>query len=82
MERAINLAETDTILVEHLPPIFNVADPKTNTLSTNPFSPRETEARAFKDALEHSVGNITKAAKLLGIGRTTLYRKIKELGIK
>ncbi len=34
------------------------------------------------DALNHTGGKIAPAARLLGIGRNTLYRKLKELGIE
>ncbi|WP_091571584.1 helix-turn-helix domain-containing protein [Melghirimyces thermohalophilus] len=38
----------------------------------------ETRNKAFKDALEKTHGNISKAAKLLGVSRTTFYRWLKE----
>ena len=38
----------------------------------------ELERRAIQHALEHTHGDRTVAAQLLGIGRTTLYRKLKE----
>ena len=38
----------------------------------------ELERRAIKNALEHTKGDRAVAAHLLGIGRTTLYRKLKE----
>jgi DNA-binding NtrC family response regulator len=38
----------------------------------------ELERRAIRQALEHTRGDRTTAAQLLGIGRTTLYRKLKE----
>jgi DNA-binding NtrC family response regulator len=38
----------------------------------------EIEKRAILDALEYTKGDHTMAATLLGIGRTTLYRKLKE----
>ncbi|MBN1291023.1 MAG: sigma-54-dependent Fis family transcriptional regulator [Candidatus Latescibacteria bacterium] len=41
----------------------------------------ELEQQAVADALEHTHGNRRKAAKLLGIGERTLYRKIKQYGI-
>ncbi|UFJ39635.1 sigma-54-dependent Fis family transcriptional regulator [Brevibacillus humidisoli] len=42
------------------------------------FSLREKERMAIEQALKEANGNISKAARLLGIGRNTLYRKIKE----
>jgi DNA-binding NtrC family response regulator len=38
----------------------------------------EIEKRAILEALEYTKGDHTTAAQLLGIGRTTLYRKLKE----
>jgi two-component system response regulator AtoC len=43
--------------------------------------PPELEREAILAALEASGGNRTRAAKLLGMGRTTLYQKMKEYGI-
>jgi DNA-binding NtrC family response regulator len=39
---------------------------------------QELEKQAIQHALEHTRGDRTTAAQLLGIGRTTLYRKLKE----
>jgi DNA-binding NtrC family response regulator len=38
----------------------------------------EIEKRAILEALEYTKGDHTMAAQLLGIGRTTLYRKLRE----
>jgi DNA-binding NtrC family response regulator len=38
----------------------------------------ELEKRAIRHALQHTRGDRTTAAQMLGIGRTTLYRKLKE----
>ena len=43
-----------------------------------PPSMMELEKRAISNALEYTKGDRAVAAHLLGIGRTTLYRKIKE----
>jgi DNA-binding NtrC family response regulator len=40
----------------------------------------EVERRAIEQALVYTRGDRTTAAHLLGIGRTTLYRKLKEYG--
>ncbi len=37
----------------------------------------ELEARAIERAMERTEGNVTHAARLLGIDRTTLWRKLK-----
>jgi DNA-binding NtrC family response regulator len=41
----------------------------------------EMERRHILRALEHTQGDRSIAANLLGIGRTTLYRKLKEYGV-
>ena len=46
-----------------------------------PISLMQTEKDAILRALEYTNGNRPKAAKLLGIGRTTLHRKLKEYRI-
>jgi DNA-binding NtrC family response regulator len=42
---------------------------------------QELERQAIENALQHTKGDRTLAAQLLGIGRTTLYRKLKEYRI-
>jgi DNA-binding NtrC family response regulator len=42
----------------------------------------EVERRTILHALEYTKGDRVMAAHLLGIGRTTLYRKLKEYGMK
>ncbi|MGH9337953.1 MAG: helix-turn-helix domain-containing protein, partial [Vicinamibacteria bacterium] len=37
----------------------------------------ELERRAIQQALEEANGNLSQVVRLLGIGRTTLYRKLK-----
>jgi len=40
------------------------------------------ERKLIKQAIERTGGNIPEAARLLGIGRATLYRKVDEYGLK
>lgn len=39
------------------------------------------EAKAIENAISQYKGNLTEAAKALGIGRATLYRKVKQYHI-
>lgn len=41
----------------------------------------EIEAKAIENAIVQYKGNLTEAAKALGIGRATLYRKVKQYQI-
>ncbi len=52
---------------------------KKKGVATSPLPTMEAvEAEAIRAALDYYRGNVTKAAKALGIGRNTLYRKMKE----
>lgn len=41
----------------------------------------EIESKAIESAIQQYRGNLTEAAKALGIGRATLYRKVKQYKI-
>ncbi len=49
--------------------------------SNGALSMRELEKQAICDALVVTSGNVSKAARVLGLGRTTLYRKMSSYGI-
>ena len=40
---------------------------------------RELEKRAIRRALDATEGNVSEAARLLGIGRATVYRRLAEM---
>jgi two-component system response regulator HydG len=46
------------------------------------MSLEQLEKHAIRNALRVSAGNREQAAKMLGIGERTLYRKLKEYGLK
>lgn len=58
------------------------ASPTPNSF-TSPIIPLpELEKRAIIEAMRYTKGDRTMAASLLGIGRTTLYRKLKDYGVE
>ncbi len=55
--------------------------PTPTATSTNVQKMEEMEAHAIENAIAQYKGNLTEAAKALGIGRATLYRKVKQYHI-
>ncbi len=55
------------------------SSPKLTAETVMPLA--EVEKRAILNTLEYTKGDRTVAAAMLGIGRTTLYRKLKEYGL-
>lgn len=77
------LLEQDVIWLEHLPIDVKIYDEKQIFYTTGKFPKlSDIEKEHIKKALELSNNNKKLAAEILGIGRTTLYQKIKEYKIK
>ncbi len=51
------------------------------TEDARPYCLSELEKNAISMTLKRTGGNVSRAARILGLGRNTLYRKIKEFGI-
>ena len=77
IERASILSETGKILPEHLP--FEIQ--KENRSAAESLSLSSVEKNHIEKVLGYTKGNKTKAAEFLGIGLTTLYRKLEEYHI-
>ncbi len=63
-------------------PDSNDDGPITITGSLAGTSLEQIEKRAIRETLRLTAGNREQAAKMLGIGERTLYRKLKEYGLK
>lgn len=73
----VPMAEREIVRVE-------IKDPSALTLLDSMGDVRplgDVESETIRFALEHYRGQMSKVARKLGIGRSTLYRKLKELGI-
>jgi transcriptional regulator of acetoin/glycerol metabolism len=92
INRAVIVASSDRITLADLPPDLTelgiaqihlgrnavlIEDPETNEI--RPLV--DVEREVIKRAIEVTDGNFTVAAQKLGIGRATLYRKVKEYGL-
>jgi DNA-binding NtrC family response regulator len=78
MEKAVILCDSNSILPEDL----NLKErPGQKRGSASAQSLRDFEKDAVLNVLELCRGNVSKAAKMLDISRTTLYAKMKEYGI-
>jgi len=77
LQRASILTETNEILPDHLP--FEIQ--KQYESESNNLSLAVVEKNHIERVLGYTKGNKTKAAEYLGIGLTTLYRKIEEYHI-
>ena len=78
MERAVILTETDEILPAQLP--YEIQ--KNAPASDNNLSLASVEKYHINKVLKHFQNNKTKTAEAIGIGLTTLYRKMEEYGIE
>lgn len=78
LERAVIMEDTDNLLpaVTH-----SLAHENHNAPEQADYNLEEVEKRAIKQAISKHQGNISKAAKELGLGRTTLYRKMNKYGL-
>lgn len=84
IHRSLLAAVGDTIELAHLPPhvlpaSLSAITPTDDLPGLGPeavLPMRELERRAIKRALRATDGSVEKAAKLLGMGRATLYRRL------
>ncbi|HMG69361.1 MAG TPA: sigma-54 dependent transcriptional regulator [Chitinophagaceae bacterium] len=77
IERAVILADGPELKSEHLP----LDSQQYSSDSSSSFDLASLEKSQIQKVLRFTKGNKTKAAELLGIGLTTLYRKLEEYEI-
>jgi two-component system response regulator AtoC len=86
---AVIMADTHTVCVQDLPesvregaaPRFSLAYDSSATSEPQLMSLADMEAQHIRLVLEQVNGNQTQAAKVLGISRSTLWRKMSEYGL-
>jgi two-component system NtrC family response regulator len=80
IERAVILCETETLTYDLLP--LEIIDCEIPDFSKQGNSLTSMEKNHIQKILLHTKGNKTKTAEILGIGLTTLYRKMEDYGIE
>ena len=79
VERAVILAEGAEIQPHDLP--FSAAPPATPDLPADTLDLSDLERAAVRKALSEYGGNISQAARALGLTRKSLYRRIEKYGL-
>lgn len=80
VERSLIISEGDTLTPDTLP--LNMQSPQTAADgSYSGFDLSGVEKMHIQKVLKYTNGNKTETSRLLGIGLTTLYRKIEEYGL-
>ncbi len=95
--RAAVFCDGDALTADDFPQLLDILGPETSTASSTPahesagvmlYAPdgnlrplEEIEADVIRLAIGLYRGRMTEVARRLGIGRSTLYRKLSELGI-
>ncbi len=84
-QNMVVVADGDKLEPRHLPPEIQTAASPGGDLNIDALgglSLDQIEKQAIRQALRMHSGNREQAAKMLGIGERTLYRKLKEYGLK
>lgn len=77
VERAVIMCESDVLKASDF-----MIDKQEVSMDLNALNLDELERVAIVKAIKHHHGNMSKTAKELGIGRTTLYRKMEKHNIR
>jgi transcriptional regulator with PAS, ATPase and Fis domain len=85
VQRAVALAEDDVIHPEDLPPRMRevekpqIEGPAGSTEIPDGLTLEDVESMYIRRTVEKTGGNLSRAAKSLGISRSTLWRKLKKI---
>ena len=82
VERAFIICNTDMIDISHLPPELLAGTKRETPVAEMKSAHCILDVQAIQGALENNNYNRLAAARELGIHKTTLFRKIKKLGIE
>ncbi|MFE8071138.1 sigma-54-dependent Fis family transcriptional regulator [Marinobacteraceae bacterium S3BR75-40.1] len=85
LQIALAMADRDPIETWHLPDDFFADIDRVQAPESDPGPPLDTaanDAQSILDAYNQHAGNVSKTARSLGVSRNTLYKRLRELGIR
>ncbi len=83
LERALILsARSETVTLEHIPGDFKEQKSPRTDMNLRGRSMRDVERQHIAQTLRAQQGNRSRTAKILGVSRTTLIKKIKEFDLE
>lgn len=78
IERAVIMANSHLLAPEDF---LLIERPTQNVITSDNYNIEEMEKQAIQNAVRNAEGNLTKAAQTLGLGRSTLYRKMSKYSL-
>jgi DNA-binding NtrC family response regulator len=81
IERAIILADGEELGSGDFAGLLSMGSTATEVLPDSPQTLSEIERSSVENALKKHQGNVSKAAKELGLTRTSMYRRIEKFGL-
>jgi DNA-binding NtrC family response regulator len=81
IERMVILSDGDALSLEAIPSATAPMDALSETAAVT-LNLEEHEKQMIQRAIAQHQGNLSKAAQSLGLGRTTLYRKMARYGLQ
>ena len=84
VERTVFLSPDGALSTEYLPDdvLAQIGKKREAVIEKRNGQPEEDEAVQLRELLRRHKGNVTKAAAELNVARSTLYRRMRRLGIK
>ena len=81
IQRAVSLGSGPFIQIQDLPSAMLYRLARKSSSQQDRTTLQTLERQAIRQVLQTTGGDRVRAAKLLGIGKTTIYRKLKKYGI-